>query len=153
GRSQWIYNGNWKLQVDNSDDTYHLGPAHTSFTDIVGRRQAGSTQGQIDMPDWNERLNADGGMYTFDHGHSRSWIGNLTPSNRPIYSRIEELRARVGRQKAHWMLQNRNLTLYPSVQLCDSTSMVLRTIRPIDVDKTEMTLYCLAPIGESAESR
>jgi len=51
------------------------------------------------------------------------------------------------------MLQNRNLTLYPSVQLCDSTSLMLRTVRPIDVDKTEMRLYCLAPIGEDAESR
>src|SRR5262249_46704716 len=108
GRSRWVYAGNWKLQIDNSDDCYHLGPAHTSFTNVLARRRASNSQSQVKMPDWEERLNTDGGMYTFTHGHSLSWIRNLTPSNRPIHRSIDEIRRRVGEPKAHWMLQNRN---------------------------------------------
>jgi phenylpropionate dioxygenase-like ring-hydroxylating dioxygenase large terminal subunit len=51
------------------------------------------------------------------------------------------------------MLNLRNITLFPSVQLADSESLLLRVIRPIAVDRTEMRLWCLAPVGESAEAR
>ena len=35
----------------------------------------------------------------------------------------------------------------------DQFSSQIRTYRPIAVDKTEVTIYCIAPKGESAEAR
>ena len=47
----------------------------------------------------------------------------------------------------------RNLCLYPNVFLMDQFSSQLRVFRPIAVDKTEVTIYCIAPKGESAPDR
>jgi benzoate/toluate 1,2-dioxygenase alpha subunit len=47
----------------------------------------------------------------------------------------------------------RNLCLYPNVFLMDQMSSQIRHFRPISVDKTEVTIYCIAPKGESAEAR
>lgn len=49
--------------------------------------------------------------------------------------------------------RSRNLCLYPNVYLMDQFSSQIRHYRPISVDKTEVTIYCIAPKGESAESR
>jgi benzoate/toluate 1,2-dioxygenase alpha subunit len=49
--------------------------------------------------------------------------------------------------------KSRNLCLYPNVYLMDQFSSQIRMYRPISVDKTEVTIYCIAPKGESAEAR
>jgi benzoate/toluate 1,2-dioxygenase alpha subunit len=49
--------------------------------------------------------------------------------------------------------RSRNLCLYPNVYLMDQFSSQIRTYRPIAVDKTEVTIYCIAPKGEAAEAR
>jgi len=41
--------------------------------------------------------------------------------------------------------RSRNLCLYPNVYLMDQFSSQIRTYRPIAVDKTEVTIYCIAP--------
>jgi benzoate/toluate 1,2-dioxygenase alpha subunit len=46
------------------------------------------------------------------------------------------------------MLRSRNLTLFPSMQIADNASLQLRIIRPLSVDRTEMRIHCLAPVGE-----
>ena len=52
------------------------------------------------------------------------------------------------------MIENsRNLCLYPNVYLMDQFSSQIRVARPISVNKTEITIYCIAPKGESAEAR
>ena len=68
--------------------------------------------------------------------------------------RREELAAKFGQASADWMVQrSRNLCLYPNLYLMDQFSSQIRTYRPIAVDKTEVTIYCIAPKGESAETR
>jgi benzoate/toluate 1,2-dioxygenase alpha subunit len=47
----------------------------------------------------------------------------------------------------------RNLCLYPNVYLMDQFSSQIRQYRPIAVDKTEVTIHCIAPVGESAQAR
>ena len=47
----------------------------------------------------------------------------------------------------------RNLCLYPNVFLMDQFSSQIRVFRPISVDQTEVTIYCIAPKGESQEAR
>ena len=43
--------------------------------------------------------------------------------------------------------------LYPNVYLMDQFSSQIRQYRPIAVDKTEVTIHCIAPKGESAQAR
>ena len=49
--------------------------------------------------------------------------------------------------------RSRNLCLYPNVYLMDQFSSQIRQYRPIAVDKTEVTIYCIAPKGEFMEAR
>jgi benzoate/toluate 1,2-dioxygenase alpha subunit len=48
---------------------------------------------------------------------------------------------------------SRNLCLYPNVYLMDQFSSQIRVVRPLAVDKSEVTIYCIAPKGESEEAR
>jgi benzoate/toluate 1,2-dioxygenase alpha subunit len=59
-----------------------------------------------------------------------------------------------GEAKADWMLRkSRNLCLYPNVYLMDQFSSQIRVVRPISVNKSEATIYCIAPKGEPPEAR
>ena len=55
--------------------------------------------------------------------------------------------------RAKWMLRQRNLTIFPNLQVIDILSAQVRTWRPLAPDKTEMVSHCLAPAGESAAAR
>ena len=48
---------------------------------------------------------------------------------------------------------SRNLCLYPNVYLMDQFSSQIRVFRPLAPNRTEVTIYCIAPKGESAEAR
>lgn len=74
----------------------------------------------------------------------------LNPEVRPVYAHRERLQAEFGERRADQMVnETRNLCLYPNVYLMDQFSTQIRVIRPIAVDKTEVTIWCFAPKGES----
>jgi benzoate/toluate 1,2-dioxygenase alpha subunit len=78
----------------------------------------------------------------------------MNPEVRPIFGHKEELKERLGEAKADLIVnQTRNLCLYPNVYLMDQFSTQIRVTRPISVDQTEITIYCFAPKGESADDR
>lgn len=154
GRTVYTYRGNWKMQAENGMDPYHLTSAHQSFIEIVSRRnQRAGAMSKIRSRDFTRSVGAEAGALQFDHGHGAVWITNQTPEQKPIYDGIDLLEQRVGAERARWMLDFRNLVLFPNVQLADSESLILRVIRPISVDLTEMRLYSLAPVGEAADLR
>ncbi len=154
GRTHYTYHGNWKLQVENGMDPYHLTSTHQSFIRIVADRQAAnSSTSAFRSRDFRSTVDADGGAFGFDHGHGAVWVHNSTPDQKPLYRSIDALRGRVGGERARWMLNFRNLVLFPNVQLADSESLLLRVIRPLAPDRTEMRLYCLAPVGEDLSTR
>lgn len=154
GRTYYTYDANWKLQLENGMDPYHLTSAHQSFIRIIDERKtASSSLAAIKSRDFRQSVIAESGAFAFANGHGAVWIDNLTPEQKPIHRTIDALRARVGETRARWMLNFRNLTLFPNVQLADSESMLLRVIIPVSARKTEMRVYCLAPIGEDAEAR
>ena len=154
GRIQYTFDANWKMQLDNGLDSYHLTSTHTSFMQVVRRRDDLQT-GNVDARqfDWNKRREQQGGAYAFEYGHSLVWFDQPEPHKRPLFASMDEVRQRVGEQTAHWMLKLRNMTVFPNLQIADSSSLILRTFRPLAVDKTEMRIYCLAPIGEPAGVR
>jgi benzoate/toluate 1,2-dioxygenase alpha subunit/2,4,5-trichlorophenoxyacetic acid oxygenase 1 len=63
------------------------------------------------------------------------------------------VRQRVGPDRAKWMLRQRNLTIFPNLQVIDILSSQVRTWRPLAANKTEMVSHCLAPVGEPAAVR
>lgn len=152
GSSTYVYDGNWKVQAENGADGYHVSAVHWNYVATTGRRDKETDKTKaMDASTWAKQK---GGFYAFDHGHICLWMQWPNPKDRPIYQRRDELIASSGEAKADWMIGNlRNLCLYPNVFLMDQFSSQIRQFRPIDVNKTEVTIYCIAPKGESAEAR
>lgn len=154
GRIIYTYDANWKLQMDNGIDFYHLTSTHPSFMEVVRRREE-AEQGNLAAKqfDWNRRMTQRGGMFGFEYGHSAIWLTQAQPEKRPIHATREEVGARMGPAVLDWMFRMRNTTLFPNMQIADSTSLMIRTFRPLSPQKTEMRVYCMAPIGEAADVR
>lgn len=73
---------------------------------------------------------------------------------RPNYGHRDEIESRVGKERTEFILgQTRNLGLYPNVYLMDQFSTQIRVVRPISVDRTEVTIYCFGPKNEPAKER
>jgi phenylpropionate dioxygenase-like ring-hydroxylating dioxygenase large terminal subunit len=155
GCSVYTFDANWKLQIENCNDAYHLTTTHGSFMSIVNRRHADQAGGRLQSIDFAAMrdLNPSRGSFTFPYGHAFTWGDNPKPEARPLWRSLAEVEARVGETRVQWMLRTRNLTLFPSVQLADNASLQIRAIRPLAVDRTEMKIWCLAPVGESAAAR
>ncbi len=153
GRAVYTYRGNWKLQLDNGLDPYHLTSTHLSYIDIQSRRREGLGNVEARQFDWAMRASKEGGSFGFPHGHSVYWLDQPEPEKRPIYPAIPEIRARLGERHAEWMLKARNTEIFPNLQIADAITLMLRPFRPVAVDRTEMRSYCLAPRGEAPELR
>lgn len=150
GNSSYIYEGNWKMQMENGCDGYHVSTVHWNYAATMGRRKEGGTQA-VDANSWCKSI---AGVYGFDHGHILLWTRTMNPEVRPVYRHRDEIKARVGEAKAEFIVnQTRNLCLYPNVFLMDQFSTQIRVVRPISVDKTEVTIFCFAPKGEDSTDR
>ena len=155
GRVSFTYRGNWKLQMENGLDLYHLDWTHLSLIKVVSRRQSGESGNALPSKNFADyrREGIVRGSYTFKFGHAVVWGTNPVPSDRPLFETLDEVRSRVGNVKADWMLATRNLCLFPNVQITESAALLVRVIEPISVDRTEVRLYCIAPVGESSQMR
>ena len=154
GSSTYVYDGNWKLQTENGADGYHVSAVHWNYAATTNNRKQAAQTDEVRAMDAGAWAKQGGGFYSFEHGHLLLWTNWSNPEDRPNWSRREELAAQHGQARADWMVQrSRNLCLYPNVYLMDQFSSQIRTYRPISVDKTEVTIYCIAPKGEPAEQR
>ena len=154
GSSTYVYDGNWKLQAENGADGYHVSAVHWNYAATTSRRKTAASGDAVRAMDAGSWAKQGGGFYSFEHGHLLLWTRWSNPEDRPNFERREELAAKFGPARADWMIGNsRNLCLYPNVYLMDQFSSQIRVFRPISVDKTEVTIYCIAPKGESAEAR
>ena len=156
GEVTYTFDANWKLQFENGLDFYHFNSTHSSYVDILSNRtKSGAVPGtRLLEPD--DELEGQG-SFNFRNGHAVNWsIKKRARYGRPLALDPESLalvQQRVGTTRAKWMLRQRNLTIFPNVQIIDISSAQLRIWRPLAVDKTEMISRCLAPVGESAEAR
>lgn len=154
GSSTYTYDGNWKLQAENGADGYHVSAVHWNYVATTGRRTEDGKEDKIKATDASKWSKQKGGFHSYVNGHLLLWTTWADPTNRPNYAKLEEWTAQFGKEKAEWMTGVlRNLCLYPNVFLMDQFSSQLRIFRPISVDKTEVTIYCIAPKGESKQSR
>ncbi|WP_231887101.1 benzoate 1,2-dioxygenase large subunit [Dietzia timorensis] len=154
GASTYTYDGNWKLQAENGADGYHVSATHWNYAATTARRSSGESKNEtraMDAGTWGKQ---GGGYYSFPHGHLLLWMWWGNPEDRPLFEKREELAAELGEKKAEFMVgASRNLCLYPNGYIMDQFSSQIRHFRPISVDKTEVTIYCIAPKGESDEAR
>ena len=99
------------------------------------------------------------GTLSFLNGHAVSWSvgapgqgleGRPLPRDRELF---EQVRQNVGNERLGWMLRQRNLTIFPNLQIIDIQSLQVRSWQPVAVDQTLMRSHCLAPKGENPEAR
>ena len=155
GSSSYTFEGNWKLTAENGADGYHVSAVHWNYAATTNRRkQANSDKDTIKAMDAGNWGKQGGGFYAFDHGHMLLWTQWANPEDRPNFPRRAEYVEKFGEAWADWMINHsRNLCLYPNVYLMDQFGSQIRVVRPIAVNKSEVTIYCIAPKGESDEAR
>jgi benzoate/toluate 1,2-dioxygenase subunit alpha len=154
GASTYTYDGNWKVQAENGADGYHVASTHWNYAATTGRRLTGESATETRAMDASSYGKTRGGFYAFDHGHVLLWTTRANPEDEPLYERRAELIERLGQARADWAINMaRNLCIYPNVYLMDQFSSQIRQYRPISVDKTEVTIHCIAPKGESSQAR
>lgn len=154
GSSTYVFDGNWKLQAENGADGYHVTATHWNYVATISRRKMGLSADDVKAMDVGSWTKQPGGFFAFENGHICLWIRWPNPQDRPIFERRQELIEKHGEAKADWMIGHlRNLCIYPNVFLMDQMSSQIRVFRPLSVDKTEVTIYCIAPKGESEEAR
>ena len=150
GNSSYIYDGNWKMQMENGCDGYHVSSVHWNYAATMGRRHEEGTKA-TDANNWSKSV---AGVYGFENGHILLWTNTLNPEVRPIWNQREALAQRVGQERADFIVQQtRNLCLYPNVFLMDQFGTQIRVARPLSVDQTEISIFCFGPKGESKEDR
>ncbi|MCL9667739.1 Rieske 2Fe-2S domain-containing protein [Rosenbergiella epipactidis] len=152
GSSSYTYEGNWKLQMENGADGYHVSVVHWNYASTMSRRNYEEDGVKtVDANGWSKSV---GGVYGFENGHMLLWTQVLNAEVRPIHRHFDSLKSQFGDERASMMVnQTRNLALYPNLYLMDQFSTQLRIVRPIAVDKTEVTIFCFAPKGEPLEDR
>jgi benzoate/toluate 1,2-dioxygenase subunit alpha len=154
GSSTYVYDGNWKLQTENDADGYHVSTVHWNYVLTTERRKQAEQANNVRAINVSSLGKLGGGFYAFANGHLLLWADWANPEDRPNWEQREELAARFDPAGVDWMVRRlRNLYLYPNVYLMDQMSSQIRVCRPIVVDKTEVTIYCIAPRRESAEAR
>ncbi len=158
GSSSYIYKGNWKLSYENHADGYHVGATHGNYIRTLKNRQTedrkNSMAAQQPSMDVSQLAQSDGGFYDLGNGHVALWWDWSDATNRPNFGQYDDYRERLGEERANWMVNRaRNIVLYPNVLFVDHMSMQIRVSRPLSVDKTEVTIYCLAPKNESEKGR
>lgn len=159
GSSTYTFDGNWKLQMENGCDGYHVSSVHYNYAATMSHR-AREAEREAGGKAFTKAVDANGwskstaGVYAFENGHILLWTQVLNPEVRPVWSHKDALEARLGKARTDIIVsQSRNLALYPNVFLMDQFSTQIRVVRPISVDRTEVTIYCFAPRGESADLR
>jgi phenylpropionate dioxygenase-like ring-hydroxylating dioxygenase large terminal subunit len=162
GVATYTFYGNWKTQLENGVDMYHFKSTHFSYIELMAKRlkAAGGAAPQHGSP------LGEHGTFSFPHGHAVMWSHRSGIEDIRSFDhdsmRLDHFAEKVGRVRARWMLYNRNLHIFPNVQIIDiqshvqtvdTPSLQVRVLRPLGPDQTEVVSYCLASKGESAEAR
>ncbi|MFM9972068.1 MAG: aromatic ring-hydroxylating oxygenase subunit alpha [Burkholderiales bacterium] len=155
GASTYTVLGNWKLQAENGADGYHVSTVHGVFAKTVANRQEkNKVEGMGKTEAGRMTGNVNSGCYHFGNGHLGIWAQHTTPQVRPLWRQKDRLEKEFSPERVDWMLnRGRNLYLFPNVFIMDNPSSQIRTINPIAPGICEVTVRCVAPVGEAADLR
>ena len=155
GSSTYTIYGNWKMQMENSVDGHHVSTVHRVFASTIRNREERDGLTDMDKTEGGRIVEkVPSGAYDLGNGHMSIWAQHTTPERRPVYKRKEWLEQNFTPGKVNWILnRGRNLSVFPNVALMDNPSTQIRRVRPISPDRTEVTVYCIAHVGEDPVSR
>jgi benzoate/toluate 1,2-dioxygenase alpha subunit len=155
GYSTYTIRGNWKMQLENAVDGYHVSTVHRVFAATVGAREArDSSSGMARTEGGRITGKVASGGYDLGRGHMMIWATHTTPEVRPIWGQKERFEKEFPPAKVQWILERgRNLAVFPNVMIMDNPSTQIRKVKPLGPDRFEVTVYCIAPKGEPAEAR
>ena len=157
GMHRYVYNGNWKLQVENVLDSYHVPFGHASTVNKQGQQfarregdQKGATVVEADKKQtaasWKDRK-------SFITGNGHGWTSNTTLDEgkraSPAYDAYKQaLAEKVGAARAAEILTPRlhNSLIYPNMSIM-GLNIHVRVIKPVAVDRTEVTIYPIRLVG------
>ena len=157
GQHRYVYNGNWKLQVENVLDSYHVPFGHASTVNSRGvqfARREGDKEGAAVVEVKEEKTAASWkDRRSFSVGNGHGWTSNteLADGRRssPAFDAYKRaLTDKVGETRAAEILKPRlhNSLVYPNMSIM-GLNIHVRVIRPIAVDKTEVTIYPVRLLG------
>ncbi|MBM3486835.1 MAG: Rieske 2Fe-2S domain-containing protein [Alphaproteobacteria bacterium] len=155
GSATYTIRGNWKLQAENSVDGYHVSTVHRVFAATISARESKAEYTGIKKTE-SGRITGSvpSAAYDLGNGHMAIWAQHTTPEVRPIWERKDDLERRLTPAQVKWILtRGRNLYLFPNMMLMDNPSTQIRVLKPIAADRAEVTVYCIAPKGESQKAR
>jgi phenylpropionate dioxygenase-like ring-hydroxylating dioxygenase large terminal subunit len=157
GMHRYVYNGNWKLQIENVLDSYHVPFGHASTVNKDGvqfARREGDQKGaavietkkQQTAGSWRDRKS-----YIVGNGHG--WTSNTTlddgKRSSPAFDEYKRVLAdKVGAERAAQILTPRlhNSLIYPNMSIM-GLNIHVRVIKPLAVDRTEVTIYPIRLCG------
>ena len=146
------YEGNWKFQAENTVDGYHGDHVHESFWMV--QEQFGRSSGthgayvQGSVADI-KKLRRKGQVMGFKGGHGL-WNTPLDPAALdamlagPYSDYYHGLVQQYGRDEVLIMLSNINVFVFPNLGVLHGQ---LRVIRPMKVDRTEVSIFPFALSG------
>jgi phenylpropionate dioxygenase-like ring-hydroxylating dioxygenase large terminal subunit len=155
GTNKYGYDGNWKLQLENSIDGYHPNFAHQAFFDAFGTRMG--------VPLDIFRGNSIGRNRDLGNGHSMLDFRAYNRASSALRARIDKmretpwgagywegLRQRLGADRALDVLTvgGTHLSVFPNLVVLQNQ---IRTIRPVAVDRTEVLLNPVLLAGAPEE--
>jgi benzoate/toluate 1,2-dioxygenase subunit alpha len=160
GMHRYVYNGNWKLQVENVLDSYHVPFGHASTVNKEGvqfARREGDQKGATVIETEKKQTAStwkDRKSYIVGNGHG--WTSNTTlddgkRSSQAFDEYKRALAEKVGAERAQQILTPRlhNSLIYPNMSIM-GLNIHVRVIKPLAVDRTEVTIYPIRLVGAPA---
>jgi benzoate/toluate 1,2-dioxygenase subunit alpha len=157
GMHRYAYNGNWKLQVENVLDSYHVPFGHASTVNKDGvqfARREGDQKGAAVVEtekkqtaaSWKDRK-------SFIAGNGHGWTSNTSlddgKRSSPAFDEYKKVLAeKAGEGRAKEILTPRlhNSLIYPNMSIM-GLNIHIRVIKPIAVDRTEVNIYPIRLVG------
>jgi phenylpropionate dioxygenase-like ring-hydroxylating dioxygenase large terminal subunit len=160
GMHRYVYRGNWKLQIENVLDSYHVPFSHASTVSRDGvqfARREGDEKGSKIVAEGGRTADEWKKRRSFTVGRGHGWTSNtaLDDGKRasPAFNRYKEaLASKVGAERAQQILTPKlhNTLIYPNVSIM-GLNIHVRIIKPIAVDLTEVNIYPVRLVGAPDE--
>ena len=150
GVQKYGYPGNWKLQVENALDHYHAPFVHKSWFEALGIKQG--TRMDLRSDDYAIYLGKGHGLDLMLREHGL--YGEDTELTE--YSKRKEFTQRLSPLQLKWARKiSFHLLVFPNMVIFDTASPAphIRVVRPLSVDKTEVSGYCYLPVGAKPDAR
>ena len=157
GMHRYVYNGNWKLQLENVLDSYHVPFGHASTVNKDGvqfaRREGDQKGAAVVETDKKQTASAWKDRKSYIAGNGHGWTSNTAlddgKRSSPAFDAYKRVLAeKVGAARAQQILTPRlhNSLIYPNLSIM-GLNIHVRVIKPLAVDRTEVTIYPIRLVG------